>query len=142
MATLNRASVKTKVFAVVVFICFMSKIARSEPGGVQRLADGVYAWQGEPDKGILANCLWVIFKEYVVVIDANYPWGAQEIIPQIKKTTDKPIRFVLNTHHHGDHSFGNSEFTKLGATIINSKPPTAKPEPGGTGPDGTSPTTA
>jgi cyclase len=121
MTRQNRASTMTNVLAVVVFICCALKMGRAEPGGVQKLADGVYAWQGEPNKGILANCLWVIFKEYVVVIDANYPWGAQEIIPQIKKTTEKPIRFVLNTHHHGDHSFGNSEFTKLGAVIINSE---------------------
>jgi cyclase len=114
-------SLAAKALAVVIFICLLSTVGRAEPGGVQKLAEGVYAWQGEPDKGILANCLWVIFKDYVVVVDANYPWGAQEIIPQIKKTTDKPIRFVLNTHHHGDHSFGNSEFTKLGAIIINSE---------------------
>jgi cyclase len=121
MTRRSSVSTMTKTLAVVVFLCFALTMGRAEPGGVQRLADGVYVWQGEPDKGILANCLWVIFKEYVVVIDANYPWGAQEIIPQIKKTTDKPIRFVLNTHHHGDHSFGNSEFTKLGAIIINSE---------------------
>ena len=110
-----------KSLAIAVFICSALTLAKAEPGGVQKLAQGVYSWQGEPDKGILANCLWIIFKDYVVVIDANYPWGAQEIIPQIKKTTGKPIRYVLNTHLHGDHSFGNSEFTRLGATIINSE---------------------
>jgi cyclase len=108
---------------VVMFVagCVAVRVGLAEPGDVKKLAEGVYSWQGEPDKGAIANCLWVVFKDYVVVVDANFPWGAQEIIPQIQKTTDKPIRYVLNTHLHSDHSFGNSEFTKLGAIIVNSE---------------------
>lgn len=119
--TQTKSSIVAKIFAVVTFLFLTTEVGRAEPGAVQKLGDGVYSWQGKPDQGMLANCLWVVFKDYVVVVDANYPWGAQEIIPQIKKTTDKPIRFVLNTHHHGDHSFGNSEFTKLGAVVVNSE---------------------
>jgi cyclase len=104
----------------LAFACVATRAAFAKPGEVTKLAEGVYAWQGEPEKEMLANCVWVVFKDYVVVIDANFPWGARAIIPQIQKTTRKPIRYVLNTHLHGDHSFGNSEFTKLGATIVNS----------------------
>jgi cyclase len=57
----------------------------------------------------------------VLVIDANYPWGAQEIIREIRKTTVKPVRFVFNTHYHHDHSFGNSVFVDSGATIVSTK---------------------
>jgi cyclase len=96
-------------------------LGHSQPGTVQKLAPGVYVWQGDRDKREPANCTWVVFKDYVVVIDANFPWGAREIIPKIKETTDKPIRFVLNTHYHGDHSYGNSLFTDLGAIIINTE---------------------
>jgi glyoxylase-like metal-dependent hydrolase (beta-lactamase superfamily II) len=93
----------------------------AEPGEVQKLAPGVFVWQGDRDKREPANCMWVIFKDYVVVIDANFPWAAREILARIKETTDKPIRYVLNTHYHSDHSFGNSIFTDAGATIVNSE---------------------
>src|SRR5262249_53849952 len=57
-----------------------------------------------------SNNIWVVFEDYVVVIDANFPKEAGDVIAAIKKTTDKPIRYVLDTHHHGDHAYGNAVF--------------------------------
>jgi phosphoglycerate dehydrogenase-like enzyme/glyoxylase-like metal-dependent hydrolase (beta-lactamase superfamily II) len=65
-----------------------------------------------------SNNIWVVFEDYVVVIDANFPDGAREVIAAVKKTTDKPIRYVLDTHHHGDHAYGNDVFAKEGASIV------------------------
>ena len=70
------------------------------------------------DKRIIANTGWVAFCDYVLVIDANFPWGARAVLDDIRKTTDKPIRFVFDTHYHSDHSFGNSVFVDAGATIL------------------------
>jgi phosphoglycerate dehydrogenase-like enzyme/glyoxylase-like metal-dependent hydrolase (beta-lactamase superfamily II) len=67
-----------------------------------------------------SNNIWVVFKDYVVVYDANFPKEAGDVIEAIKKTTDKPIRYVLNSHHHGDHAYGNAVFSKAGATIVSS----------------------
>ncbi len=64
------------------------------------------------------NNVWIVFKEYVVVIDANFPKEAGDVIAAIKKTTDKPIRYVLDTHHHGDHAYGNCVWAKEGAKIV------------------------
>jgi cyclase len=94
---------------------------RAQPGKVTTLAPGVYEWQGDRDKREPANCMWVIFHDYVLVVDANFPWGAREILPKIKETTNKPIRFVLNTHYHGDHAYGNALFADAGAMIVNSE---------------------
>src|SRR3954464_5404831 len=85
---------------------------------VHELAPGVFVWQGDRDNREPANCTWVVFKDYVLVIDANFPWGAREILPRIKATSNKPIRFVFDTHYHSDHTFGNSIFTDNGASII------------------------
>jgi glyoxylase-like metal-dependent hydrolase (beta-lactamase superfamily II) len=85
---------------------------------VAQLAPGVFVWQGDTNIRRPANCTWIIFKDYVLVIDANFPWGAREILPEIKKTTTKPLRFVFNTHYHSDHSFGNGVFMAEGATIV------------------------
>ncbi|MFO0796507.1 MAG: MBL fold metallo-hydrolase [Gemmataceae bacterium] len=65
-----------------------------------------------------SNHTWVVFKDYVVVIDANFPKEAADVVAAIKKTTDKPIRYVLDTHHHGDHAYGNSVWAKEGAKIV------------------------
>jgi phosphoglycerate dehydrogenase-like enzyme/glyoxylase-like metal-dependent hydrolase (beta-lactamase superfamily II) len=65
-----------------------------------------------------SNNIWIVFEDYVVVIDANFPDGAEEVIAAVKKTTDKPIRYVLDTHHHGDHAYGNAVFAKVGASIV------------------------
>jgi cyclase len=93
-------------------------VAQTVSHGVRELAPGVYEWQGDRDKREPANATWVVFKDYVFLVDANFPWGAREILPAIKSTTDKPIRYVFNTHYHADHSFGDSLFADLGAAII------------------------
>jgi phosphoglycerate dehydrogenase-like enzyme/glyoxylase-like metal-dependent hydrolase (beta-lactamase superfamily II) len=68
-----------------------------------------------------SNNIWVVFKDYVVVIDANFPKEAGDVLAAIRKTTDKPVRYVLDTHHHGDHSWGNAVWVKAGATIVAQK---------------------
>lgn len=65
-----------------------------------------------------SNHAWVVFKDYVVVIDANFPKEAADVVAAIKKTTDKPIRYVLDTHHHGDHAYGNAVWAKEGAKVV------------------------
>lgn len=85
---------------------------------VRELAPDVFYYFGDEARHRSANCVWVVFKDYVVIIDANYPWGAKEILEEVRKTTSKPVRFVLNTHYHHDHTFGNSVFAEAGATIV------------------------
>jgi cyclase len=70
------------------------------------------------------NNIWVVFKDYVFVVDANFPKEAGDVLADIKKTTKKPIKYVLDTHHHGDHAYGNCIWAKEGAQIIASKPTT------------------
>jgi phosphoglycerate dehydrogenase-like enzyme/glyoxylase-like metal-dependent hydrolase (beta-lactamase superfamily II) len=91
---------------------------------VKEIAPGVffrYSSIGPEGSGVPfggSNHVWIVFEDYVVVVDANFPKGAEEVIAAIKKTTDKPIRYVLDTHHHGDHAYGNDVFGREGATIV------------------------
>jgi cyclase len=62
-----------------------------------------------------------VFDDYVFVIDANFPWGAREILPDIRKTTQKPIRFVFDTHYHADHASGNGVFAAAGAALVSTE---------------------
>ena len=88
---------------------------------VRELAPGVFYYFGDEAQQKSANCTWIVFKDYVLAIDANYPWGADEILREIRKTSDKPVRFVFNTHYHHDHTFGNSVFVDAGATIVSTQ---------------------
>src|SRR5947209_4260332 len=107
-----------RTFAGIAFCITAGSPIYGQSHSVHQLAPGVFVWQGDRDNREPANCTWVVFKDYVLVIDANFPWGAREILSKIKSTTDKPVRFVAVTHYHADHTFGNSIFTDAGATII------------------------
>lgn len=85
---------------------------------VHRLAPSVYCWLDDLRTHEQTNVGWVVFRDYVLVIDANFPWAAPKIISQIKKTTDKPIRFLFNTHYHADHTYGNIVFVRAGASVV------------------------
>ncbi len=54
----------------------------------------------------------------VFMIDSQFAPLSAKIIFEIKKLSDKPIQYLVNTHHHGDHSDGNANIYNLGATII------------------------
>ena len=94
---------------------------------VKEIAPGVffrYSSISASDKTIPfggSNHTWIVFKDYVVVVDANFPKEAADVIADIKKTTKMPIKYVLDTHHHGDHAYGNAVWAKEGAQIIASK---------------------
>src|SRR5262249_52577781 len=91
---------------------------------VKEVAPGVffrYSAISATDKDVVfggSNNIWVVFEDYVVVIDANFPKEAADVIAAVKKTTDKPIRYVLDTHHHGDHAYGNAVFGQAGSSIV------------------------
>jgi len=91
---------------------------RAEVNKVEKVADHVYFHEGDIGRKGHCNNGWVVFDDYVLVIDGNFPSGAQEIIPKIKAVTDKPIRFAFDTHHHGDHAYGNQVWVENGAVPV------------------------
>lgn len=88
-----------------------------EVGKVETLASDVYFHEGNI---VLTHCNngWIVFEDYVLVIDANFPSGAEIIIPKIRASTNKPIRFAFDTHHHGDHAYANQLWVEQGATPL------------------------
>lgn len=84
---------------------------------VQNIAPGVYFHEGDPRLGTCNNG-WIVMTDFVVGVDANYPVGARIVIPKIRAMTEKPIRFVIDTHFHPDHSFGNQVWADAGAVPV------------------------
>ena len=79
----------------------------------QKLGEGLYMLLG-PGGNIGVS----IGDDGVYMIDDKYARFGQEIIDVVGALTDKPITYVLNTHHHGDHSGANAEMKSVGATVV------------------------
>ncbi|MGA8144225.1 MAG: MBL fold metallo-hydrolase [Candidatus Acidiferrales bacterium] len=82
---------------------------------VTQLANGVYEIRHKdaPDTFPQGNTVVIIGDASVLVVDTCYlQSSAREDIAQIREWTDKPVRFVVNTHHHGDHNFGNRAYAE------------------------------
>jgi len=92
--------------------------ARPEINKAEKIAPDVYFHEGDLKGKGHCNNGWIIFEDYVLVVDGNFPSGALEIIPKIREVTDKPIRFAFDTHHHGDHAYGNQIWVDQGATPV------------------------
>ena len=109
---------RRRILLLTLFTALIFLAAAAQDNPVRELAPDVYFWQGDHLLKQPANCTWIVFKDYVFVIDANFPGPAREIIPLIRKTTNKPIRFLFDTHWHGDHSTGNRVYVEAGAAIV------------------------
>jgi cyclase len=62
--------------------------------------------------------LFLLNKQGVVVVDAQFPDTAVHCIDEIKKKTNKPFALLINTHHHGDHTAGNIAFKGIVANVV------------------------
>jgi glyoxylase-like metal-dependent hydrolase (beta-lactamase superfamily II) len=86
---------------------------------IEKIADGVYAALARPQ--ILTNCNAAIFvnSQDVLVVDAHSkPSAAAALIAQIKKDiTTKPVRYLVNSHFHWDHTQGNAAYKAGGAKV-------------------------
>ena len=78
-----------------------------------KVTTGIYMLQGRGGNiGVSAG------DDGVVLIDDQYAPLTAKIEAAIDKITDRPVRFVLNTHWHGDHTGGNEYFGKTGGVIV------------------------
>ena len=106
---------------LAVLLALLAAPALSAPTAttITEVAPGVFFRKAQTEP-VFTGCNqgFVVFRDYVLVIDANFPGQVEGVIASIRERTDKPIRFVFDTHHHGDHADGNQQFVKLGATIV------------------------
>lgn len=88
-----------------------------------KVTDNVYAYvdtkQSSKDNSFGANAGIIIGRDGIAVVDTLISAKeAKRFIKAIKAVSKKPIKYVINTHYHLDHVFGNAEFVKLGAVVV------------------------
>lgn len=83
-----------------------------DPFRLQPLSGGVYALFGRG-----GNVGFFVGSDAVVVVDSQFKDLAPGIVEKIKSVTDKPIKYLINTHHHPDHVGGNEVFRQFAVIL-------------------------
>ncbi|MGH7579475.1 MAG: MBL fold metallo-hydrolase [Gemmatimonadales bacterium] len=119
MSPLSRSLSRRLALLAAVMLAPLPLVAQSRalPGDstarVERLADGVYAiiHDDATDQWPHGNTGVVVYDDGVLVVDATYlPSRARADIALIRGLTEKPVRFLINTHWHMDHTYGNEAY--------------------------------
>jgi cyclase len=107
----------------IIFVLFASLSISAQTKGpsfsVTKIGEGVYAALGVDGGAAGSNAGFIIGKDGVAVIDTfTSVTPAKELLAEIRKITNLPIKYVVNTHYHLDHVGGNAVFADAGATIV------------------------
>jgi len=105
------------LFASALAFSLWSGPTQAQGNRVQSIADGVWFRLGETEQGHCNNVI-IDLGESLLIVDANFPSGAQALMADLKRISSKPVKYVFDTHHHGDHAYGNPVWTKAGATTL------------------------
>lgn len=104
--------------ALALLITSISGFAQTDDGRASdskliEVSKGIYIYQ---NKG--GNIGLSIGNDGVFMIDNQFAEVSEDLLKSIRRVSKKPLRFVVNTHHHGDHTGGNMNMVEEGATIF------------------------
>jgi cyclase len=95
------------------------EVREVQPNVFVWIADDVRDPEGDPQFNRAGNAGFIITREGVVVVNTtNTPFHARELLYEIRRRTDLPVRYVINTDAQGDHMLGNEVFVDQQATIV------------------------
>jgi cyclase len=80
---------------------------------LEKITDNLYLIVGSG-----GNVAFLTTSEGVILVDDKFSQDGPQILAKVKSVTDKPVRYVLNTHQHGDHTGGNAAFLAANAEIL------------------------
>jgi cyclase len=91
------------------------RLVVTAPNEIAEISPGVWFRHGELEHSGHCNNGIILFADWVLVVDANFPSGAEDCIADVQKITKHPVKIVFDTHHHGDHAYGNPVWAAHGA---------------------------
>lgn len=89
---------------------------------VLQVRDNIYMLVGEG-----GNITMQVGDDGILIVDTQFARMSEAIVGAIRDISDKPIRYIINTHHHGDHIGGNGNLRLVGDTVIGGNMPGAVP---------------
>lgn len=90
---------------------------------VTKVRDDIFVIQNELVPG---NTTVLVTNEGVVLVDDKFDIDSANLLAQLKTITSQPVKYVVNTHYHGDHSGGNAKLQAMGAQAVSSERARAK----------------
>ena len=102
--------VGTILIAVAVTIAVTGQ--QPESLTIEPVADGLFVINGTG-----GNVAVRVTSEGVILIDDKFPRNFSAIQERVEEVTNQPVKYVINTHHHGDHAGGNADYLKIAEVI-------------------------
>ena len=110
--------------AVVLVVAFMGAYAHGQFGtqpaklGITKIKDNLYVIHNDFVPG---NTTALVTNAGVLLVDDKFEIDHENILAQLKTVTNQPVRYVVNTHHHADHSGGNAKLQALNVKVVMSE---------------------
>ncbi len=106
------------IYPIALVLMMISSTAQSQSIeeveiGVSSVAEGVFMLTGRG-----GNLGLVVTEEGAFLIDDQYAPLTDKILAAVQSVTDQPVKFVLNTHWHGDHTGGNENLASQGTLVV------------------------
>lgn len=100
-----------RIPSLTLSLALAASQAPAQSFDIEKVGPGVYAAIPRPGVPVGSNGAFVVLDDGVLVVDTHYrPSYARELIGEIAKLTPLPVRFVVNTHWHNDHTQGNQAY--------------------------------
>src|SRR5262245_12519900 len=109
-----RMRIMTLLVGIAITAAIFARAQNQPPQAAhrfQQIAPGVYAAVGTGTLNVGSNSCVIVNQDDVLIVDSHIsPEAARVLIREIKTVTDKPVKFLVNTHFHFDHANGNQVF--------------------------------
>jgi glyoxylase-like metal-dependent hydrolase (beta-lactamase superfamily II) len=121
----RRQLIHVAVFLAAAAVLVAAEVAgRQQPKGepfstaIMKLKDGLFVIPGYDGAATGGNVAVRVTSEGAIIVDDKLPTHYQEIVDKVKSVTPLPIKYVLSTHQHGDHTGSNAEFLKTAEILM------------------------